>query len=163
MVQPTAGSRWLSTFILCQNIWFLLFLVPKLCLRSGKKILYRVQGAMGHMITPTSRPLFPALSPCCYRNVKKAYYSCCQGNYLLFQIQRGVTCIFHDHSCCSLKRNQTQWLVCHPTRTDSIINGPTSSDYFYFILYLSCWSSCHSLRTATFSTTWLSCTQPPEL
>lgn len=54
------------------------------------------------------------------------------------------------------------WCV-PPPWTDSIINGPTSSDYFYFILYLSCWSSCHSLRTATFSTTWLSCTQPPEL
>ena len=61
---------------------------------------------------------------------------------MLFQIQRGVTYNFHDHSCCSLKRNATQWLMCHLTRTDSIINGPTSSYYFYFILYLSCRSSC---------------------
>lgn len=54
-----------------------------------------------HIIPDSSLPF----SPHCYRNVKKAYYSYCQGNYLLFQIQRGVTNNFHDHSCCSLKRN----------------------------------------------------------
>lgn len=52
-------------------------------------------------ITPTLPCLF---SPHCYQNVKKAYYSYFQGNYLLFQIQRSVIYNFHDHLCCSLKK-----------------------------------------------------------
>lgn len=113
---------------------------------------------------PHHPPRFPAFFfPHHYQNVKKAYYSYCQGNYLLFQIQRGVTYNFHDHSSCSLKRNETQWLVRHHSKTDSIINGPTSSYYFYFILYLSCRSSCQGLKADRFLTTWLSCTQPPKL
>lgn len=101
------------------------------------------------MTTPTSfpHPSLPFLSPTAIK-MSKAYYSYCQGNDLLFQIWRGVTYNFHDHSCCSLERNATQWLVCYHTRTDSIINGPTSSYYFYFMLYLSHRSSCHSLRAA---------------
>lgn len=87
----------------------------------------------------------------------------CQRNNLLFHIWRGVTYSFHDHSCGPFKRNETLCLVYQPTKTDSIINGLASSDYFYFILYLSCRRSCHGFRVAPFSMTLFSCTQSPRI
>ena len=112
-----------------------LLLAPKLCLRTGKKMLCRLTAstARSHDRFHTTR-LAPALFSHCYQHVRKAYYSYCQGNYLLFQRRRGVTYNFHDHSCCSLETNETQLLVCPPSPTPtprhSIINGPTSSYYF---------------------------------
>lgn len=110
--------------ILCQNILVLLFLVPRLCLRRGNKILHsgprRASPETGHMATsPTpcpSRACPPFYFSYCYQNVKKASYPYCQGNYLLFPTERGVTYNFHDDSRCSLKRKETQWLVCHSLR-----------------------------------------------
>ena len=152
-----------APFMLCQNVWVLQFLVPRLCPRTGKKMLCSItaskESSRSHDHFHTTL-LFPALFffPHYYQNVKKAYYSYCQGNYLLFQIQRGVWHNFHDHSCCCLKKNETQCLVCHPPlphRTDSIINGPASSYYFtsFYIYHAGAPAKpqgCHILNNVAF-------------
>lgn len=127
--------------------------------RKCRAVLQQVKRAPGHMIisTPPCSSLPFSLFPHYYQNVKKAYYSYCQGNYLLFQIQRGVWHNFHDHSCCCLKKNETQCLVCPPPppRTDSIINGPASSYYFtsFYIYHAGAPAKpqgCHILNNVAF-------------
>lgn len=60
-----------------------------------------------------------------------------------------------------LRRERDTMTGASPQKVDSIINGPTSSYYCYFVLYLSCRRVCQGFWAATFSTTWSSCAPSP--
>lgn len=133
--------------------------------RKCRAVLQQVKRAPGHMIisTPPCSSLPFSLFPHYYQNVKKAYYSYCQGNYLLFQIQRGVWHNFHDHSCCCLKKNETQCLVCPPPPPGLIASSMAQLPLIILLHSIFIMQELlPSLRAATFSTMWLSCTQPPK-
>lgn len=84
--------------------------VPRLCLRTGKKMPGSITAS-----TRSSRPHWvsrPALA-CPATKMSRERFTP-TAREVIFQIRRGVTYNFHDHLCCSLKRSETQWLVCHP-------------------------------------------------